>query len=443
MAQRQIMTKPLHSPAIKAVLPSAEAAPPQRHRMADVEALTQVVLVEDDPAVREQLAEILKEPGFALHATASAGEFFDALEGFEAQIVLIDLSLPGRDGIDILKQLRDTGFKGDIVLMSGKGRHVLETTRRMAEDYGLAIAGLLQKPFTTEELLAQVDPSSAAHSSGDSRIRAALAAHQIRPYFQPKIDLKTGKIVGAEALSRWHHPERGILMPDGYMKTVRSTGSQSVHDYRILECTLALGAKVNAAGHRLKFAVNFTADDVQGDYFIDVIKDAQARHGIAPDQLIIELTETETVQNFDTLAERLLKLRLYGAEIAIDDFGTGHSSLSRIQRLPVSEIKIDRSFVTGLSEYSDDLAIVRSIIELAHSFGCQIVAEGVETLESLAVLRKLGCDMAQGHLFSPAVNEPTFCALISSEFPAFAALKAVDDEGPPPLKPQSDADAGE
>ena len=429
------MRKLIRSSAFQALefpAPQGVVDPSRRERRRpDLESATHIAVVDDDPDIREQLAEILTAPLFDLRLTASSADFFRELETFKAQVVLVDLSLPGRDGIDILKQLRDIGFAGEVVLMSGAGKHVLQTARRMVEGSPLVVSGLLPKPFTPEELLALVDRSAAMDANApDSRIMAAIAAHQIRPDFQPKIDLKSGKITGAEALSRWHHPERGILMPAGYMKAVRSAGSQSVHDYRILECTLALCAKINATGHKLKFSVNFTADDVQGDYFIDVIKDAQARHGVAPDQLIIELTETEAIENFDMLVERLLKLRLYGAEVSIDDFGTGHSSLSRIQRLPVSEIKIDRSFVSGLTEYSDDFSIVRSIIELAHSFGCPVVAEGVETLESMAVLQKLGCDMAQGHLFSPAVNEPTFCALINNEFPAFAALKAASEPVP-------------
>jgi EAL domain-containing protein (putative c-di-GMP-specific phosphodiesterase class I) len=162
----------------------------------------------------------------------------------------------------------------------------------------------------------------------------------------------------------------------------------------------------------MTFAVNFTADAVLSDGFLEVLSDVQQRHNMAPNQIIIELTEEDATENYDLLAERLLKLRLTGAQLSIDDFGTGHSSLSRIQHLPASEIKIDRSFVHGVTEYSDNIAIVRSIIELAHSIHCTVVAEGVETVDTLEILAKIGCDMAQGHLFSPAVNEATFLALV-------------------------------
>jgi len=246
------------------------------------------------------------------------------------------------------------------------------------------------------------------------RIRTALNAREIIPYFQPKILLSTGEITGAEALSRWHHPERGLLLPGGYLKTVQAGGGQSLHDFSILEGALETCAKLNSAGVQMKFAVNFTADVVMTNEFLIVLKDALQRHAVAPEQFIIELTESDAAENMGALTERLLKLRLYGAHLSIDDFGTGHSTLTRLQHLPVSEIKIDRSFVSGLTEYSDDFAIVRSIVDLAHSIQCPVVAEGVETLDTLEALKKVGCDMAQGHIFSPAVNEATFLALVAS-----------------------------
>jgi EAL domain-containing protein (putative c-di-GMP-specific phosphodiesterase class I) len=241
---------------------------------------------------------------------------------------------------------------------------------------------------------------------------AALSDRRIRPYFQPKVDLKTGAIVGAEALSRWNHKEHGLLMPQGYLKGQRSAGKQCIHDYTILERSIEFCAKLNANGFKMKVAVNFSADVISSNEFLEVVADAQRRHGIAPEQLIVELTEDQAVENYGELAERLLKLRLFGAHLSIDDFGAGHSSLSRIQHLPVSEIKIDSSFITGLTEYSDNSAIVRSIVEIAHSVHCPVVAEGVETVDTLDLLRKFGCDMAQGHIFSPAVNETTFMALV-------------------------------
>ncbi len=392
----------------------------------DPEASLRVAIVDDDPAILETASEALRAPLFETSTASAAQVFFEQLDARDAHVVLIDLQLPGQDGIDILGALRDRAYAGEVVLISGADSHILETARRMAAAYGLHVTGYLRKPFTANQLIAAVDRSGASSRIGDMRIKTALNDREIRPYFQPKIQLRSGEIIGAEALSRWHHPERGLLMPQGYLKAVRASGGQSLHDYSILEGTMELCAKLNAKGRHLKFSVNFTADVVLTHEFLEVVKDALLRHAVSPEQLIIELTETDATDNMEALTERLLKLRLLGSNLSIDDFGTGHSSLTRIQQLPVSEIKVDRSFVNGLTEYSDDYAIVRSIVELAHSIHCPVVAEGVETIDTLGALRKMGCDMAQGHIFSPAVNETTFLALVKNKTPVLPNFQGDD-----------------
>jgi EAL domain-containing protein (putative c-di-GMP-specific phosphodiesterase class I) len=276
----------------------------------------------------------------------------------------------------------------------------------------LTVSGLLRKPFTPDQLLTILTRNGGERPTEDSRVLRALSDRKIKPYYQPKIDLSTGRIVGAEALSRWHHPNRGLLSPQAYLKTKRPTSKSSIHDFTILERATEFCAKLQSIGQDMRIAVNFAADVVLSDDFLEVVADAQRRHAIPQERLIIELTEDETTEKYEELAERLLKLRLLGIQLAIDDFGTGHSSLSRLQHLPVSELKIDRSFVNGLDEYSDNFAIVRSIVELAHSLHCKVVAEGVETVEAIDALRQIGCDMAQGFVFSPAVNDATFVALV-------------------------------
>jgi EAL domain-containing protein (putative c-di-GMP-specific phosphodiesterase class I) len=392
---------------------------------------TCVLAIDDDPDLLENLADSLKPAHFRVETTGNSEEFYRHLESFPPDVVITDLQMPSEDGIDILKGLRDRSFSGDIILMSGTDGHILETARRVAVSYGLNIAGVLRKPFTPKQLHALVAGNGAGGENDDERVANALSQRRIRPYYQPKIDLKTGAIVGAEALSRWYHPERGLLMPDSYLKGKRATSRKSLHDYTIFERAMEFCAKLNSIGQRMKVAVNFSADVVLSNEFMTVVADAQRRYGLTPDQLVVELTEHDTTENYDELAERLLKLRLFGAHLAIDDFGVGHSSLSRIQHLPVSEIKIDRSFVSGLGEYSDNIAIVRSIIELARSVHCAVCAEGVETLEALDILRTLGCDMAQGHLFSPAVNDSTFVALVRDKAFTFLQPEENSSSSPP------------
>jgi EAL domain-containing protein (putative c-di-GMP-specific phosphodiesterase class I) len=381
-----------------------------------------VLVIDDDEAILDLLAECLEMQGYAIRTTSSADAFYRELDDFQPDVVITDLAMPSHDGLEVLRSIKGKEFRGDIIIMSGTDGHVLGAARRMAAAQGLNIVGVLRKPFTPAELIALV--SRNMHS--DSAMGTELSERRIRPYFQPKVDLKTGKIVGAEALSRWLHPQRGVLLPQGYLKQGRSTSRQCVHDYTILERAVEFCAKLNASGHKLTIAVNFNADVILSKEFIEILTDVQQRHGVDPGQIVVELTEEEAVQNFDELAERLLKLRLFGAQLSIDDFGTGHSSLSRIQNLPASEIKIDRSFVSDLPDFSDNVAIVKSIVDLAHSLHCAVVAEGVETVDTMEMLRKVGCDMAQGHLFSPAVNEATFLALVRDNSTVLGTIAKTD-----------------
>jgi len=371
-----------------------------------------VLAIDDDPDILENLADTLRNSIYSVKTANCFEDFRVQLGDFDPDFIVTDLAMPAHDGMEVLQALRDQAYTGEVIVMSGKDGHVLDSVRRVAASYGLNIAGVLRKPFTPQQLLAIVSRNGGERSTEDSRVLRALSDRKIRPYFQPKIDLKTGRIVGAEALSRWHHPNRGLLSPQAYLKSKRPTAKSMIHDFTILERATEFCAKLQSIGQDIKVAVNFAVDVVLSDDFTEVVADVQRRHAIPPDRMIIELTEDETTQKYEELAERLLKLRLIGVELAIDDFGTGHSSLSRLQHLPVSELKIDRSFVNGLDEYSDNLAIVRSIVELAHSLHCSVVAEGVETVEAIEALRQIGCDMAQGFVFSPAVNDSTFIALV-------------------------------
>jgi EAL domain-containing protein (putative c-di-GMP-specific phosphodiesterase class I) len=373
-----------------------------------------ILVLDDDQAVLAEIADSLRNSRFTVETAGNANEFFERLKGFNPEIVLLDLMMPDQDGVDVLRLLKDANYGGQVVLLSGSNAHILATARRVAAGYGLRVEGALLKPFEAKALVALIAREQVGGTADDAKIHDALSQNEIRPHFQPKLNIRTGEIVGAEALSRWHHPEKGLLQPNGYLQRVKAAGRQGIHDYRILELSAAFCSRLNQSGHRLDLSVNFAVDVVLSEKFIDIVKDVVTRHKIEPRQLIIELTETEATENFEELAEGLLHLRLFGVQISIDDFGVGHSSFSRIQRLPISEVKIDRSFVEGLTQYSEDFTIVRTIVDLAHSFGSVAAAEGVETVATLEALEKANCDLAQGYLISPAVNEATFLTLLNN-----------------------------
>lgn len=370
-----------------------------------------ILAIDDDPDILETIAESLTEPRFRSQTTSSSEALSTLLDKFDPDIIVTDLRMPARDGIDVLRILRDRKFQGSVVLMSGSDHQIMDAARQIADSYGLAISGVLHKPFSRDELMALIAGNGLDCALENEQAATSLSQRRMCPYYLPTVDLKTGSIVSADVIFRWRHPERGLITLRGTSGGKRPAAKQSLHDFANLEWALQFGARLHGLGKRIKIAVNLGADVILTDEFLTILTDAQNRYGLPPEQLVIGLTEQDFAGNYDKLSECLLKVRLYGVHVALDDFGIGHSAFSCIQKLPLNEIRIDRTFLTGSHEPSRNAAIMRSIVQLAHSVGISVVAKGVESAETIEPLQKIGCDMAQGDIFSPAINEATFIAL--------------------------------
>ncbi|HEY5648943.1 MAG TPA: bifunctional diguanylate cyclase/phosphodiesterase, partial [Nitrospiria bacterium] len=235
----------------------------------------------------------------------------------------------------------------------------------------------------------------------DRDLRRALSRDEFRLSYQPQVDIKTGRVVGLEALLRWIHPEQGLVPPSRFIP--------AAEDSRLIipigEWTLRTACRQikeweNSGFQGIRVAVNLTAQEFQEKNFIRTIRSTLDQAGIEPNQLELELTE-RTMQDADIVIPKLRELNAMGIELSVDDFGTGYSSLSYLKRFPVHTLKIDKSFIRNLTTRSDDQVIVQVIINLANSLGLTSLAEGVETKEQLVTLRSLGCDRMQGFLYSP------------------------------------------
>ncbi len=223
-----------------------------------------------------------------------------------------------------------------------------------------------------------------------------LLDDQLRVWFQPKIDLRTGHALELEALARWQHPRLGLLGPAQFMELCEVSGIIAELTFRVLD--LAIEAMANWP--ELRVAVNVPVRNLYDRNLPTLVGETLQRHGVNANRLILEITEREIMEDHRAIFEVLEELHESGVRISIDDFGTGFSSLSHLRRLPISEIKIDRSFISGMLDRENDYIIARSIIDLAHNLGHRVVAEGVEDTATLELLRGLGCDVAQGFLFS-------------------------------------------
>jgi diguanylate cyclase (GGDEF)-like protein len=236
-------------------------------------------------------------------------------------------------------------------------------------------------------------------------LREALDGDQLLVVFQPQLHLDSGRIVGAEALVRWHHPERGLVMPDAFIELAENSGLIGQVTTYVLEQSLLVLARLERQGHMLQMSVNLSARHLSDLSLPVQVQDALTGHGVAPGRLTLEVTETGILSDPLRVDEVVRHLRTMGVGIAVDDYGTGHASLSYLKRLAIDELKIDRSFVTEMNANPSDLTIVRSTIALGHDLGLRIVAEGVEDEATLDQLARIGCDVAQGWFIGRPVSE--------------------------------------
>jgi predicted signal transduction protein with EAL and GGDEF domain len=271
-----------------------------------------------------------------------------------------------------------------------------------AADAALQVAIEREQPMAFFDK--SVDNVQSQHYRLEPELRRGLREQEFVNYYQPKIDLVTGRIVGVEALIRWMHPQRGLVSPMEFVPALESTGLIGEVGSRIVERSVDDWLRWRAAGLAApRIAVNVAAAQLRNENFVDELQAALARLNGATGALSIEVTESILIGNMERAIEVLKRVRELGIPVAIDDFGTGYSSLAYIVTLPIDELKIDRAFIKKITADSAYEGIVRTCVSLAHGLNLKVVAEGVETEDQARLLRRLRCDQAQGFLYSPPV----------------------------------------
>ncbi len=388
--------------------------------------MARLLVMDDDPQVAATIAVIAEDIGFEVETVVEPALFFTLVDDWEPTHIALDLNMPQMDGVEVIRALGQKQCRARLLITSGMGRQVLESASNAARERGLSINGLLPKPFTPADLRALLD-----HIPGDfhrtGRFRAvrdfeiteavideALTADQFRMVFQPQVRVD-GSVRGFEALLRWTHPEVGEIPPSYFVPIAEQ--SDVIHRVTARAFAMSLdwfsglnGVAAGAAGvgangdgtageaaEPLLLSVNLSVHDVEDLELVDQLRARCDEAGVAPERVILELTETGTMRDAANAMDVLTRLRLKGFRLSIDDFGTGYSSLSLLARLPVSEIKVDRSFVGTACDSAESRTIVEAIISLAANLGLETVAEGVENEPTAELLRTLGCDVMQGY----------------------------------------------
>ncbi|HEX4152345.1 MAG TPA: EAL domain-containing response regulator [Steroidobacteraceae bacterium] len=389
-----------------------------------------LLILDDDLNMGQAMRQIAEDGGVDARFTPQIDAFFSALDEWNPTHVAIDLVMPEMDGVEVLVQLARRKTLAQVIITSGLESRVLDAASRSASEHGLRIAGVLSKPFSPRALRALlVDTAPGVDQSGDSRststaepvasqgsfevtvdeLRRAYAMRELHLVYQPQIECDSGRLVGFEALVRWSHPVHGLIMPDQFIAFAESHHLIDELTDVVLEQGIAWITQA-FPGSDFTLAVNLSSRSVQprsatserpGDApLVKRIKALCRAHGLDPSRLILELTETSAMEDPVSSLQLLTRLRMNGVQLSLDDFGTGYSSMLQLVRLPLSEIKVDKSFVATAIRSPESHAVVKSIVDLGRSLEMRVVAEGVEDSDTLRYLRDIGCEMAQGYFIA-------------------------------------------
>lgn len=355
-----------------------------------------LIVLDDDPEIGRIVTDLSARLGYDASFTSSHLEVLEALASRPPHVLILDLQMPGVDGIALMRLLSERKCEAHLYFISGHGPKVLQLAQAVAQERGLCVAGAWPKPFDIAAVTRSLQQHLPASETTKQDLRQALMNGNIEPWYQPICRLAGESTFAVEALVRWQHPTRGLLLPGDFVPVAERAG-MSVEILRHV-ASRALADLSRCTEHpRLKLTLNLSPCDLGNLDLPDELEALCAASGVTADRVILELTESVPLEASADRLDILARLRVKGFGLAIDDFGTGFSSLLRLRDLPFTEIKIDRHFVARIASEPDSAAIVRSIVYLTRSLGLTCIAEGVENAVTLALLRDWGCECVQGH----------------------------------------------
>jgi EAL domain-containing protein (putative c-di-GMP-specific phosphodiesterase class I)/FixJ family two-component response regulator len=375
---------------------------------------TGIVLLDDDPFMLKLLTHMLAQLGYTRVVACDSGQM--ALQQVSGtydvvDLIFLDINMPGMDGVEFIRRLVECQYGGSVILVSGENNRILESVERLIEAHQLIALGCLQKPVKPHELASLMSrlkpnvghrsPSRVAqHSYSAEQFRVAISQGELVNYYQPKVALATGEVVGVESLVRWQHPVDGLIFPDRFLGLAEEQGLLTEVTRVVLFEAMKQAKAWGQAGHRLPVAVNVSMDDLIALDFPDVAEALAVSVGVDPQLFTLELTEGQVMRQLSTVLDVLTRLSLKRFRLSIDDFGTGHSSLAQLRDLPFNELKVDRGFVHGASIDGTRAAICSASLRMAHQLQMQVVGEGIEDQDDWNFLSQLGCDVGQGYFIA-------------------------------------------
>ncbi len=375
-----------------------------------------VLVVEDSDVQRAHAVSLVQAMGVEGVWEASDGEeglVVLAKEG-GIDLVLLDLEMPGMDGVTFIGEVAARGFRPRVIIVSSQEAEVLRAVRLMAETYGLVLPGLIPKPLNREalvRLLAEAPlftgPKTTPKAQGEKPdisagdIRRGISEDEFLCFFQPQITMKGAFIRGVEALARWRHPEFGLLGPAAFLPQAEAD------EELISDLTMCILERVGESWHGwvrrgllMEVSVNLSARSLGVAGFADRLLETTNHLELPPKAIVFEVTESASVANLGHCLANLARLRIWGFKLSIDDFGTGFATFEQLERMPFTELKIDQSITMMLPMAARQMALANRMIQLAQDLKLAVVAEGIETLAAWRAIRELGCEFGQGYFIA-------------------------------------------
>lgn len=335
-------------------------------------------------------------------------------------IIISDLDMPGMDGMEFIRHLGEARVAASIILASALESVLLASVETMSKAYGVRILGVIEKPITRAKLDALIGlhrpiqplpPKTPGPSFTLEEITQGLARDEFEPFFQPKIDLATGRVAGAEALARWRHPQLGVVAPSAFIGLLEAGDRIDALTWCMLEKSAAVCRQWRAkSGLELAMSVNLSIKSLADVYLADRVTALVRAQELHPRHMVLEITESAATTDVGKVLENLSRLRMKGFGLSIDDYGTGYSSMQQLMRIAFTELKIDRSFVANAARQPSASVILESSLDMAKKLNITSVAEGVESQQDWDLLVQLGCKLAQGYFVAKPMQAQALLA---------------------------------
>jgi len=370
-----------------------------------------LLVIDDEPEIGAFVRDVALEMGYDAVSTHRPDKF-EQFYSDDIDVIVLDLFMPGRDGIELLRIMVEQESNSSIILISGYDKSVLNSAQKLASEQGLSVVGTLTKPirYSDLEMFLNSIVFTDKYKSNDTvnvvelptqqELHNAFKRGELEPFFQPKVNFLDNSLVGVEALIRWNHPQRGLLGADVIIPLAEASGMMDALSIEVLQRSFKQTSEWLSEGLKTNISINMAPCNFKDLNLPEWIDNKVKQYGLGTDQIILEITETTLMQELIKSLDILTRLRMKQVKLSIDDFGTGYSSLVQLHRIPFSEMKIDRTFVMRATFDKEALAIVKMTTLLGHELGMEVVAEGVEDQETWDLLANIGCDIAQGYFIA-------------------------------------------